>query len=128
MRAGGRFEGRRRLSLCPVNERYRPDEPEDDGRVVNGHSLSRFSPGQLLATQRVMALSSELGINLIDYLSRHVRGDWGDLCPEDSRANEAALRNGGRLLSAYDMPNGKRLWIITEADRSATTLLLPDEY
>ena len=61
-------------------------------------------------------------------LARHVAGDWGDVDAEDRAANERALKDGSRLLSAYELPTGERVWIITEADRSATTLLLPHEY
>lgn len=61
-------------------------------------------------------------------LLRHLRGDWGDVSAEDQAANDRALRDGDRLLSAYTLDDGTPLWIITEADRSATTLLLPDEY
>ncbi len=60
-------------------------------------------------------------------LSRHRCGDWGDLCPEDMEANESALVEGGRLLSAYGSGRD-RFWIITEADRSVTTVLMPDDY
>jgi hypothetical protein len=62
------------------------------------------------------------------FLARHARGDWGELCPADMRANDRALREGDRLLSAYKTSTGERLWVITEADRSATTILLPSEY
>lgn len=67
-------------------------------------------------------------------LRRHQRGDWGDICPEDRGLNERSLEDGTRLLSVYKLPQRVpgacpvKLWIITEADRSATTLLLPDEY
>ena len=61
-------------------------------------------------------------------LARHVSGDWGQLDAEDQAANEQALAYGTRILSAYDLATGERVWIITEADRSATTLLLPSEY
>jgi hypothetical protein len=63
-----------------------------------------------------------------DFVSRHWQGDWGDLDNEDIKANQAALRYGSRLLSCYRIGEDTRLWIITEGDRSATTLLLPDEY
>jgi hypothetical protein len=66
-------------------------------------------------------------ITYFDLLRRHVRGDWGDLDLADKAANETALKHGGRILSAYDTQGG-RLWIITEADRSVTTILLPEEY
>ena len=59
----------------------------------------------------------------------HGRGDWGDLEVDDKNANNAALIDGGRLFSAYNLPNGGgRVWLITEADRSATTFLMPEEY
>ena len=63
-----------------------------------------------------------------EFLLRHVHGDWGELCAEDCRENERALRVGSRILSSYRTLAEARLWVITEADRSATTLLLPEEY
>lgn len=60
---------------------------------------------------------------------RHICGDWGDLCDEDKEVNEDALVNGGRLMSSYTFENtGEKIWIITEADRSATTILFPSDY
>ena len=85
-----------------------------------------FPPGQIVATPGALELA-EQGIDLLAYLNRHLSGDWGDLCQEDKAENNFSLANGFRLLSAYDTPAGS-LWIITEADRSATTFLLPDEY
>lgn len=61
-------------------------------------------------------------------MDRHVGGDWGELPSEDARANDAALKDGGRLLSSYPLGQGVKVWIITEWDRSATTLLMPDDY
>jgi hypothetical protein len=61
-------------------------------------------------------------------LRRHANGDWGNLCDEDRRANDLALQDGSRLLSSYQSTSGTKFWIITEADRSATTVLLPNEY
>jgi hypothetical protein len=62
------------------------------------------------------------------FLLRHMHGDRGDLDPEDQRRNDQAVRNGTRLLSAYHPTEGTHIWMITEADRSATTILLPEEY
>lgn len=59
---------------------------------------------------------------------RHAAGDWGDVCHEDKKANDEALIKGGRILSAYTTTKGVKFWIITEADRSVTTVLLPDDY
>ncbi len=65
---------------------------------------------------------------MLQALRRHARGDWGDLDTEDQRANDRALQDGGRLLAAYRTRTDVKFWIITEADRSATTVLLPSEY
>jgi len=64
----------------------------------------------------------------MQFVHRHVSGDWGDVCTDDASANEWALKNDGRILSSYKTKVGEKIWVITEADRSATTLLLPDEY
>ena len=85
-----------------------------------------FQPGQIVATPGALELA-EQGIDLLSYLKRHLQGDWGELGEEDKAENDFSLKNGFRLLSAYPTPCGK-LWIITEADRSATTFLLPEEY
>lgn len=84
-----------------------------------------FPTGTVVATPGVLA--SFTHEELLQCLRRHVGGDWGDLCEEDVRANADALKRSTRLFSRYDLPAGK-LWIITEADRSATTFLLPEEY
>lgn len=65
---------------------------------------------------------------MLQALRQHARGDWGELCAEDREANDLALKNGARLLSAYRAKNGTIFWIITEWDRSVTTVLLPEEY
>ena len=62
------------------------------------------------------------------YLVRHIAGDWGDVDEDDRRENELSLQHGFRLLSAYTLNSGTKIWIITEADRSVTTVLLPEEY
>lgn len=87
---------------------------------------SSFPLGQLLATPG--ALAKVHGQDLNACLQRHCRCDWGDLCQEDRAQNDRALRQGGRLFSAYTGRNGVRFWIITECDRSVTTVLLPEEY
>jgi hypothetical protein len=83
--------------------------------------------GRVVVTPGALKLLSEIGAHPFDYLGRHATGDWGELCAFDRRQNEIALREGYRVLSSYDVPQG-RVWIITEADRSITTILLPEEY
>ena len=70
----------------------------------------------------------EAGQTPPDLLYRHVTGDWGDLCEEDKQENEFSVKNASRILSAYTLRTGVKVWVITEADRSATTILLPEEY
>jgi hypothetical protein len=83
--------------------------------------------GRVVATPGALKLLSEIGEDPFDYLARHATGDWGELCAFDRRQNEIALREGYRVLSSYDVL-AERVWIITEADRSVTTILLPEEY
>lgn len=87
-----------------------------------------FPLGQLLATPGAVEVCEEAGTTPLVYIARHAGGDWGDLDPEDIMANDRALERGGRLFSAYNLPTTRRLWVITEADYSATTALLPSEY
>lgn len=82
-----------------------------------------FPLGRVVATPGVL----QLNIDLHRYLNRHVSGDWGELDPEDWAHNNAAINQQSRILSAYTTPKG-RIWIITEADRSSTCILLPSEY
>ncbi len=79
------------------------------------------TPGALAALEEACQTSAE-------FLSRHEAGDWGEVGPEDWAENELSLREGFRILSAYTLKTGVKIWIITEADRSITTILLPEEY
>jgi hypothetical protein len=83
--------------------------------------------GRVVATPGALKLLMKAGGHPFDYLARHATGDWGDLCTFDRSQNEIALREGYRVFSSYDVPQG-RVWIITEADRSVTTILLPEDY
>jgi hypothetical protein len=87
-----------------------------------------FPLGKLAATPGALQALKETGQCLEAFVIRHACGDWGDLCDADRQENARALREGGRLMSTYTLKNGQTLWIITEADRSVTTLLLPLEY
>lgn len=83
--------------------------------------------GRVVATPGALKVLSDAGEHPFRYLSRHATGDWGELCTFDHQQNGIALREGLRVFSSYETPAG-RLWVITEADRSATTILLPEEY
>lgn len=86
-----------------------------------------FRLGQTVATQGALALLTETGTNPAALLARHQSGDWGTVPPEDARENELSVKHGFRVLSSY-LVGDDRIWIITEADRSSTCLLLPSEY
>ena len=87
-----------------------------------------FTLGQLVATPGALAAIGVSGESLFDYLTRHLSGDWGDVDAEDARENELSLTHGWRLLSAYTLQSGTKIWVITEADRSSTCVPLPEEY
>lgn len=86
-----------------------------------------FPLGQTVATRGALAAMENAGIVPFALLARHARGDWGDLDDEDKQRNDEALTLGSRIFSAYRV-EGVKFWVITEADRSATTILLPEEY
>jgi hypothetical protein len=86
----------------------------------------RFPLGRTVVTTNAASVLADSDI--VAALSRHVRGDWGELDKHDRAANDRALVDGGRILSAYQSSNGIRFWIITEWDRSVTTVLLPEDY
>ena len=99
---------------------------EVEARAQSVHP--RFPLGRVVATPGAIAALQASRQSTLDLLKRHAQGDWGELDAHDVAENELALVNGFRLLSAYTLSDGTRIWIITEADRSATTLLLPSEY
>lgn len=105
-------------------------------------NTARFALGQIVATPGALSLLQTMGFSAAALIGRHVHGDWGDSCPEDAATNEFAVTRRMRLMSVYRLvdpvklaatPRSKRsdlptVWIITEADRSVTTLLLPEDY
>ena len=88
----------------------------------------KFSLGSPVATPGALAALERAGQSPADFLTRHATGDWGEVDSEDWKLNDAAVKAGERILSAYRTKAGERIWIITEADRSSTCILLPDEY
>ena len=92
-------------------------------------TMPLFPAGQIVATPGALALLEQANKMPAEFLSRHLCGDWGDaLGPDDNAENELSLKQGFRLFSVYTVKAAEKLWVITEADRSVTTLLLPSEY
>jgi hypothetical protein len=115
-------------SMTDLNDSRAPEPPPSDGAV--GHAA--FPLGQLVSTPGALRLLELHGVDVFALLRRHASGkDWGEVCPADCKANQDALIYGDRVLSAYSLVNGDpdtRLFVITEWDRSATTVLKPSEY
>jgi hypothetical protein len=91
-------------------------------------SQPKFALGRLVATPGALRALARAGEDPLSYVSRHVSGDWGDLCDDDKKENDYSIANELRILSAYTLSTGVKIWIITEADRSSTCVLLPSEY
>ncbi len=87
-----------------------------------------FELGQIVATPGASIALQKAGQEPGEFLRRHVNREWGYLTPEDRKQNDYSLEHGFRLLSSYRTNAGDKLWIITESDRSVTTLLLPEDY
>lgn len=117
------------------------DQPVTSAIPSTAKKKPKFSPGQTYLTPGAIDTLVRYKTDAFELLDRHVCGDWGIVCKEDAQANEEALRYGYRLLSAYELPatamgvsnsndaqRSAKIWLITEADRSVTTLLLPEEY
>lgn len=105
--------------------------PQRDTALAHGTvraRIPRFTLGQVVATPGALDALEEAGQVPQEFLHRHIVGDWGDLDEEDRQTNERAVHGGDRIFSAYHTKNGTKVWVITEYDRSVTTLLLPSEY
>ena len=101
--------------------------------MTNATGTPKFGLGQILATPGALEAIHAAGQTPDFFLDKHGAGDWGEVCDEDKRANDQALVDGSRLLSAYKLADGTKIWAITEAvgengHREATTFLLPEEY
>ncbi|WP_367155167.1 type I restriction endonuclease subunit M [Methylomonas sp. HYX-M1] len=118
------------MSSCTNN-----NDPQDQNPLPQ----LRFHPGQFVGTRGALALLKSIGVDPQALLQRHLGGDWGNVSSEDAQANEEALSQWSRILSVYQFPSVAqahktsadsplRVWLITEADRRVTTLLLPEEY
>lgn len=98
------------------------------GKAVEQQTKLLFSPGQIVSTPGALEAMSMIQCLPMDLLFRHLTGDWGSIPAEDAKANQTALENGWRIMSSYVLGNDIKIWLITEADRSVTTFLLPEEY
>ena len=96
--------------------------------IAARNTKPRFELGQVVATPGAMEALERASQSATEFINRHVVLDAGELDKEDQRTNEDAVENGDRILSSYLLKDGTKIWIITEADRTATTLLLPSEY
>ena len=89
---------------------------------------ARFPLGQILATPGALEALERTGQLIFKFTASHASGVWGDLCEHDAQANDDALDNGGRIFSVYHLVDGTKVWVVTEAYRRATTVLLSSEY
>ena len=96
--------------------------------MITTNKRARFRLGQTVATPGVLEVLKSNGQNSVEFLCRHQRLEPGTLCEEDQQANEEAVTNGDRIFSSYLLKDGTKIWVITEADRSSTCVLLPEEY
>lgn len=104
-------------------------EEDIDGNEVVVVTGTAFELGTVVASSNLQQRLGDKAHRLLPkIIARHSAGDWGDVCDEDAKINEAALKNDCRIMSVYKIDDSLSVWAITEADRSATTLLLPEDY
>lgn len=99
-----------------------------DGESCHQMDVPKFSPGEIVATPGALAAMESCACSALTLLARHLSGDWGSLPVEDALLNDLALKTEGRLLSSYPIGPNTRIWVITESNRTVTTLLLPEDY
>jgi hypothetical protein len=100
----------------------------DGSETAKRRRSTNLPLGRLVSTPGAIAALAKAGQDPLELIKRHRAGDWGEVAQEDSAANSRAVDQGERILSPYRIKGGVKPWIITEADRSATTILLPEEY
>lgn len=118
------WDATQRLWVSTFHQASQIDTPTEN----KNQRLPRFALGQVVATPGALEALEEAGQLSQEFLHRHIVGDWGELDEHDREANERAVRGGDRIFSSYLTKKGTKLWVITEYDRSVTTLLLPSEY
>ena len=108
-------------------ETFSPEERGHEG-FENREPKPLFDLGQVVGTPGALGALEDAEQHPVELLARHVTGDWGELPDEDKEENELSVNAGLRIFSAYKLPTGVKVWVITEWDRSVTTVLLPEEY
>lgn len=122
------------LSAMPANKEYPQNFDEEDEQSLQENEQSpqpkpRFPLGRMVATPGALVAIAEAGREPVEFLRRHEVGDWGEVGEEDAAENELSVEKGFRIMSVYILPEtGVKIWLISEADRSATTILMPSEY
>jgi hypothetical protein len=112
-----------------LRERQKTKPSKENKSMQETNRAALFPLGQIVATPGALAALAKAGQTPLDFLSRHIKGDWGELDTHDRKENELGLKRGFRLLSSYRTSSGDtKVWVITEADRSVTTVLFPEEY
>jgi hypothetical protein len=114
-----------RFLILTKGERMNPETP---AAVTENRSQINLPLRRLVATSGAIEAMTRAGQDAAQFLARHRSGDWGEIDAQDAAANDHAVGHGERVLSAYLLKDNTKLWIITDADRSLTTILLPDEY
>jgi hypothetical protein len=118
------FHARLRPRLCGAKAKFKNQE----NAMQQTERKPLFDLGQLVATPGALAALEKSGQSPMDFLSRHVTGDWGELSEDDRKENRFSVEKGFRILSSYKTNAGDRVWVITEGSRCHTTILLPSEY
>ena len=103
-----------------------PNPSDNEQPAKPQHMLRNLPLGKIVVTRT--AFNELPNSTIVLALARHCSGDWGEVCEEDWQSNDEAMEVGNRILSAYSTPDGLKFWIITEWDRSVTTILLPEDY
>lgn len=114
--------------MTTEKDHYRGQLPPAGEEPRIDYTKPRFELGRTEITPAAQAELDATNVSAVLLLARHVHGDWGDLSREDRLQNELAVLQQSRILSCYHLPESGKIWIITEADRLATTILLPDDY
>lgn len=116
------------MAHAPKQPAFLVASNDQDQTVVALPIAPLFSLGEVVSTTGALEAMRAANVSPLALLHRHLRGDWGNLDKHDKQLNDQAVNDGSRIFSAYDITPTAKIWLITEADRSTTTFLLPSEY